>query len=200
MLDNQLKKQAKIRESALAGVVILAICYASFMTFYTPQKKLADELSATNAKMKIEIRDLENQNNILTQKFQHQNEEFDNKARLEADRDPRVQLMKNSKESKFKNVSDFLNVITQDKFRSSININGLKYDLPSQKEGYTEVKFFVNASGRFANIIDFTQKLETMQALITLDVINIEVNKKDANQVTLDLSGTFYQLAGNDNG
>ena len=39
MLDNQLKKPAKLRESILSIVVMLALIYAIYMNLYTPKKE-----------------------------------------------------------------------------------------------------------------------------------------------------------------
>lgn len=197
MFDSQLKKQAQLRESILVGVIILAICYASYITFYTPQKNKADKSSAKIAELSKTQKDLENQNKILLQRFQQQNQQVQNEQK-HAGEDPKMQLINRQRDSAFKNISEFLDAIAQDGFRGSINIDKIKYDLPSRKEGYIEVKFYITANGRFVNVLEFIRKLESTSdsELMTLDVINIGVNKKDANLVNVDLVGTFFQMRG----
>jgi len=194
MLDNQLKKQAQLRESILALAGILAICYASYINFYVPKKQSAD-LLATQIDQVVQTKTgVEKLNKALQKKYDEQRQEMLKQANLAAKEDPSLKLIKNLKIPIYKDVSEFLNAITKIDFRSKVNINSMRYELPTEKSGYNETQFYLNVYGPFGSVIEFIEKLEGVPALVSLDRINIQVSKNDANMVTLNLNGRFYQL------
>jgi len=194
MLDNQLKKQAQMRESILAGVVILAICYMSYINFYTPKKESADLLATQIDLIQEKKSGIEKLNRALRKKYDEQRQEMIKQANLAATQDPNLKLIKEQKKPIFKNVTEFLSTVTKIDFRAKVNINSMRYDSPMMKTGYSETKFFLKVNGTFGSVIEFIEKMEAVPALVSLDKINIQVSKNDANMVTLDLNGTFYQL------
>ena len=198
MLDNQLKKQAQIRESLLAIIVIIGLCFACYMNLYKPKQIKTADLNKQIKEIVEKKTGIEKLNHALEAKQKLQSLEMQKQEQMAETLDPRILMIKNQQDSDYKDISQFLNQITKPDFKSSISINSLKYDATSKMKGYDQTKFFLVLSGRFANIIEFIDKLEDIPALISLDKIDIKTNPNDANMVNLDLSGTFYQL-GNDN-
>lgn len=199
MFGNQLKKQAQLRESILAIVVIVVLCYAGYSTFYAPKKARVDELKTKIAELTDKAAGLKKLTSTLSDSNKKINEQMQKQAEMHATQDPRIQMIQKYKDPIFKSVSSFLNAITQEEFRRNVSIESLKYDMSVQKKGYSETRFVINAFGKFTNVIEFIQKLEGVPALVTLENINVSIHKKDANMVSIDFTGTFYQL-GNDNG
>lgn len=199
MFNNQLKKQAQLRESILAIVVMLVICYAGYTTFYAPKKKMSDEFTIKLTELIEKKTGLEKLTKTLQSSSEKLSQEMNKQAEIQSHQDPRVQMIQKYKDPVFKNVSAFLNAVTQNEFRAGLSIEGLKFDLSLEKKGYSETKFFINAHGKFSSVIDFINNLEKVPALLTLDIMNVQVHKNDVNSVSIDLTGTYYQL-GNDNG
>lgn len=194
MLDNQLKKQAQLRESVLAAIVMLALCYAAYINFYTPQKKLSDEFTTTLTEVEQKKTGIQKLIKALQVKYKKLQTEMIRQTQDLAKEDPKILMIKKYKDPVFKNVSEFLNAITQDNFRSTVDITTMNYELPMGKKGYTQTAFLLNVNGRFANIIEFIEKIEALPVLVSIDKIKLEINKKDASKVTLNLNGTFYKL------
>lgn len=194
MLSNDLKKQAKARESVLVVFVILAMCYAGYSTFYAPKKKLAVDLVKQLEEIIEKKSGIEKLNAALKEKYEQQAKELKSQAQMEASLDPKVKMIKDYENSLFKNISEFLNYVTQGEFVSNVDITSMKYDTATIRTGYTLTKFYLNSSGRFSDITDFIDRLEGVPALISIDKLNLNVGSKEANKVNLDLEGTFYEL------
>lgn len=194
MLDNQLKRQAQLRESILVMVVMLAMCYASYSTFYAPKKQLAQALKDQISEVITKKTGIEKLNRALEEKYTQQQMELQKQAQTAATQDPTVQIIKKYKDPVYKNMADFLNAIAQVQFRSAVEITTMRYEPPQSSKGYSSSGFFLNITGRFAHVLEFIEKLEKIPALVTLDKVNVYVNKNDARQVMLDLNGTFYEL------
>lgn len=194
MFDNQLKRQAKLRETILAGVVMLVLTYAFYVNLYTPQKKKTEANVTRLTEILEKKAGLEKLIKALQVKYNQVQEEMKRQVRLMATEDPKMQLIKKYRHPVYKNVAEFLNAITQDDFRGTVDITTINYDPSVSKKGYDQTAFLINANGRFANVIEFIEKLEALPALISLDRLKIEVSKKDPTKVTLNLNGTFYRL------
>ncbi|MCP5463807.1 MAG: type 4a pilus biogenesis protein PilO [Deltaproteobacteria bacterium] len=198
MFDNQLKKPAQLRESVLALVVVMGVFYATYATFYTPKKQMAEDLSQQVNQMNEQIASIEKLNQALIQKNAQAKREMQKQAQEAIKQDPRIQMLTQFKDPVFKDVSEFLHAITQFEFRSSLEIDSLNY-LPSvTHKGYKSTAFDLVANGRFAHVIEFIERLEDIPALLALDKIQINVSKKDSSQVSLQLNGTFFELEKDD--
>lgn len=199
MLNNQLKKQAQVRESVLAIIVMLAICYMSFSIFYSPNEKKSTEFTVKLKEVKEKKTGIQKLNSALKTKYEQQAKELKQAAKMEASLDPKVRMIRDYEDSIFKNISEFLNYVTGIDFKSGVEITSMKYDIPAKRKGYAATKFFFNISGRFSTVTEFINRLEGVPALVSLDRISIRVNPKDSNLVNMDLEGTFYELE-KDNG
>lgn len=196
---SSLKKQAHLRESILAMIGILAICYMGYSFFYTPAKTRVKDLAA---KISGEEEKATGVIKLIEALQKKQNEEMaggGHQVKSTSMANARIDLIKDYKDPLYKNTSEFLNAITQFDFKSNLKIESLNYSAPTKNKGYTSSQFHLVASGQFVKIIEFMQKLEDIPALVSLDSIDININKSDANLVSIDLSGTYYQLE-NENG
>lgn len=199
MLVNQLKKPAQVRESVLAIIVMLTICYMSYNTFYSPKKKLATELSDKVTKIEAEIKSVTQLNQTLQKKYEEQEVEMKKESKEVASQNQKLQMIQRSMSPEYRNISDFLSAVTHPRFRIKLVIDSFKYDAPKKEKGFTSSVFKITASGKFQNMVEFIRKLEEVPALVSLDNISIKISDKDTSLVFLDLSGTFYQLE-QDNG
>lgn len=194
MFGAELKKQAKARESVMFLIVILGLCYAGYSTFYQPKKKLAVDLRKQLDEQIEKKLGLEKLNKALRDKNEQQIKDAENQAQMEASIDPKVKMLKDYENSVFKNISEFLNFVTQGDFISSVDISKMRYDPAQKRTGYSSTGFFLDVNGRFNNIIEFINRLEGVPALISIDKITLKVGSKDSNLVNLDLQGTFYEI------
>lgn len=199
VFGSQLKKQAQLRESALAGLVMLMICYASYSTFYSPRKAEAVDLETQIAETTTKKIGQEKLNKMLQQKFDEQNKLRNQQVQIVTKRNTKYQMLKNKKDSAYSSVSEFLYAVTQPGFKVKTEILSMKYDKPLNRAGYTEAGFTVNATGRFNEIIEFIGRFEKVQALVTIDKVNISINPKDSNMVLLSINGTFFKLETDNN-
>lgn len=192
--DNQLKKQAQIRESVMVAVLMVVMCYMFFAYFYTPKSKKQAELKTQIKEIVEKKSGIEKLIRALKLKHDQQKKEMKKQAIMAETLDPRIRMIKDQKDYGYRDINAFLSRITRDDFKARVNISSLKYDRPIVKKGYKSTAFYLMSTGRFIDVMEFIQKLENIPALISLDNINIQINKSDSNRVTLDLRGTFYQL------
>lgn len=194
MFSSQLKKQAHMRESILAILVILAICYMSHSIFYVPTKTKAKKLSEEIAQVDEKISGVKKLVETLKQKQKDETQEISKDSTEITPKNKRLQIITQVDQSSYQDVSEFLNAVTQPYFKSNVNIDSLKYDSPIMQKGYSVSNFHLVANGQFAQILEFIEKMEEMSVLITLDAINMNINQTDTNLVSIDLNGSYYQL------
>lgn len=194
MLTNQLKKPAQARETVLAVLVMLTLCYMSYITFYSPEKKLATERSEKFNKVQAEIKSVMQLNQTLQKKYEEQEMEIKKESKEMASQNQKLQMIQRSVSPEYRDISDFLKAITHPKFRSKMVIDSFKYDAPRKDKGFTASQFKITASSKFQNVVEFIKKLEEVPALVSLDNLSIKLSDQDTSLVFLDLSGTFYRL------
>ncbi len=194
MLSSQLSKQAKVRETIMILAIIAGILYLAFDYLYFPKKEknteLIEQISALTER-EASIRKLMK---ALEQRHTKMQDEVKQQSLTTKSKDTRILMITKYKKSLYKNVSDFLNSVMQQTYQSSVNVDAIKQDTPKEKKGYEETGFSLKFNGRFPNIIDFIQNLESIPALITLDTLEIRVSKLDVNMVNVDIAGTFFKL------
>ncbi|MBF0106272.1 MAG: type 4a pilus biogenesis protein PilO [Deltaproteobacteria bacterium] len=194
MFDNQLKRQAQIRESIMVGIMMVLMCYATYAFFYAPKKKMAQDLKAQIAEITEKKSGIEKLNKALLEKYEEQKKEMKKQAMMVETLDPRIKMIKDQKDYGYGSINQILSHITQEDFKLKVSINSLKYDLPISQKGYKATFFYIMATGRFVDVMEFVENIEDIPALISLDNISINTNKSDSNRVNVDLKGTFYQL------
>lgn len=194
---NNLKKQAHLRESILAMFGILALCYLGYSFFYTPAKKRVDDFSVKISEEEERATGVKKLIEALQNKQSEEMAGNHQQAQSGTGMISRVELIKNYREPAYKNVSEFLNAMTQLDFKSNLRIESLNYSAPVSNKGYTSSQFHLVASGPFGKIVEFMQKLEEVPALVSLDSIDINISKSDVNLVSMELNGTYYQLENN---
>lgn len=192
-----LKKQAHLRESILAMIGILAICYLGYSIFYTPAKTKVKDFTAKITEEEERITGVQKLIEALQKKQREEMAGISQQAQDTTMANSRVELIKSYREPVYKNVSEFLNAMTQIDFKSNLRVESLNYSAPVQNKGYSASQFHMVASGQFGKMIEFMQKLEDVPALVSLDSIDINISKTDVNLVSMDLSGTYYQLENN---
>ncbi len=197
MFDNQLKKQAHMRESVLTFVAMLVVCYVGLSMFYQPR-------AAQNKELTQKIQELEERRTgtkkliaALQQKIQEKGQEADNQITRAIENDPKMQLLKKSKDAAFQNISDFLNAIARDASKPSLSINSMKYDASQALEGYFVTRFTIHVSGHFGDLVEFIKVIEDKSALSAINKLHLLVDGTDAAKVSLEIEGTFYQLRSN---
>lgn len=198
MLDNQLKKQAQLRESILAFVAILVVCYGAYSLLYSPRHAQNKELTAQLQELQDRQAGVEKLIAVLQKKVDQRLNEVSEEAGTNISSNPKLQMLQKSRNPEFKNVSDFLNSITRDATKPTITINSLSYDALQSHDGYQSAKFIIYVNGHYADLIDFIKLIENKAALITLDKLNLLVDGTDATKVSLELNGTYYQLRSDD--
>lgn len=194
MLTNQLKKPAQVRESLLAILVMLAICYMSYINFYSPKKDLATEIFDKVTKIEADIKSVTQLNETLQKKYEEQEKEMKKESKEVASQNQKLQMIQRSVSPEYQNISDFLKAVTHPRFRSKMIIDSFKYDAQRKDKGFASNQFKITASGKFQNVVEFIKKLEEVPALVSLDNLSIKLSDLDTSLVSLDLSGTFYQL------
>lgn len=197
MLGNQLKKPAQVRESILALIGIVLLCYAAYSNFYTPKEKEVKKIETELKEIVEKSKGIQKLNSALESKYAQQQIELNREAQRMMVTDPRIQMLKDSKYSVYKDISAFLEAVTRPEFRSQLEIERVSYEKPVPKKGYKEVRFFINANGRFPSVLDYLNKLEDVPTLVSLDVLNLQTHPKDTNKVTLNITGTFYEIGPN---
>jgi Tfp pilus assembly protein PilO len=194
---NELKKPAQVRESILAGLVMLVICYMFYTNFFTPKQKMINEVTVKIEKTDLEIKNTKEINSSLEKKHKEQESELKKQAKELANQNEKVQLIQKYKTPDHNGISDFLNAITHPNFRTKLSIDSLKYDPTKKESGFTSTQFKLEASGKFHNAVEFISKLEKVQALVSLDSISIQTSDRDSSLIKLEITGTFYQLENN---
>lgn len=197
MFDNQLKKQAHVRESILTFVAMLVVCYAGLSMFYQPRADKNQEL--IKQVQELEERKTGTQKLIaaLQQKIQEKGQEVDQQIAQVLETDPKVQLLKKSKDATFQNISDFLNAVARDATKPSLSVNSMKYDASQAMDGYVSTRFTINVSGHFGDLVDFIKTIEDKSALSAINKLHLLVDGSDSSKVALEIEGTFYQLRSN---
>jgi hypothetical protein len=74
----------------------------------------------------------------------------------------------------------------------------LRHTEEQRQDGYKSTGFHLVIHGQFIRMINFLEKIEDIEALISLEAIKLNANSSN-DQVTLDLTGTFYQMMEDDN-
>lgn len=195
MLNNQLKKQATVKESALIGVLVLALCYVAYTYLYSPKK--ISVVTTEEQLVKVE-QDKKQKLQVVQELRNNQKKQTEEAVKLNArttttEQNPMLQMNQRFKNAEFKNMSEFLNTMAKPEFRTSVEIASLKYTESKVEMGYVSTGFHLVANGQFIRIISFLEKLEGVSALVAIEAVNMSANKSN-DVVILDLKGTFYQL------
>jgi Tfp pilus assembly protein PilO len=198
MLDNQLKKQAQLRESILAFVAILVVAYGAYSLLYAPRSAQNEELATQLQELQDRRAGVEKLIDVLQKKVDQRLNEASEETDANISHNPKLQMLQKSRNPEFKSVSDFLNSITRDATKPTVTINSLSYDALQAHDGYESAKFIIYVNGHYADLIDFIKLIENKAALITLDKLNLLVDNTDTTKVSLELNGTFYQLRSDD--
>ena len=194
MLGNQLKKPAQSREIILAAVGILVVSYLAFTNFVVPFRGDADSLVEQLEKVRGEADAIAKFNDVIRQNQKQQIGSSVAQQSMVGAKDLRIQLIQRNKKARYGNIMDFLEEVTSPAFRSMVSIDSLKYDTTVELSGYNSTHFEIVLNGRFPRVINFIRKLESVEALLTLETIEIISNKTDTFTVTLRMGGTYYQL------
>ena len=194
MLGNQLKKPAQSREIILAAVGILVVSYLAFTNFVVPFRGDADSLVEQLEKVRGEADAIAKFNDVIRQNQKQQIGSSVAQQSMVGAKDLRIQLIQRNKKARYGNIMDFLEEVTSPVFRSMVSIDSLKYDTTVELSGYNSTHFEIVLNGRFPRVINFIRKLEGVEALLTLETIEIISNKTDTFTVTLRMGGTYYQL------
>ncbi len=190
MQSSQLNKQAPLRESVLAIVGLLMLCFAGYNTFYKPKQAEVTTLKSQVTEIEAKIASTES----LIKTLQQKNKIIEDTETTKASSDYRVQMLQRYQDPVFKSIGEFLQNLTQSDFKGNLSITTLKHDLPVSRKGYSDTKFTLSASGSFMSVVAFIQKIEAIPALITLDNVEIKLNPKDATEVTVLINGSFFLL------
>lgn len=193
MLGNQLKKPAHVREIGLTSVGLLIFVYMAISNFLMPIKDQANGIREEIKQVRSEADAIAKFNEVIRQN-QKQQIGTTSQPNITAVKDLRVQLIQRNKKARYRNITDFLEEITSPMFRSSVNIDSLKYDQTAEMSGYSATKFEIVLNGRFPRVLHFIKKLEGIEALLTLENIEVMTNKTDTFSVTVKLGGTYYQI------
>lgn len=194
MLGNQLKKPAKPRETVLIGFLIVAMSYAIFTYFISP---VAEQVSLFEEKLTTveqEVEAVSKFNEILQKNQQEHLKAVKTVSSAVSAQDARVQLIRRTKKQKYNLITDFLQGVTTPGFLSTVRIDSLKYETAVFLPGYTETGFYMVLRGRFPRVMQYIKNLETVEALVTLEQVELSVNPDDSSSIVLKLKGTFYKL------
>ena len=188
-----------MQEIALGLVVMLALVYAIYAFGITPKKAKLIDLDKQLEELTKEAETIEAENQALKKTLDEQKQ-----AELAStpvvpvtqvvSKNPRVQILQGKLRSDYTDVSDFLSALTKPEFHLTLEIQSLSYSDPKRENGYISTRFTLIARGSFGTTVDFIEKLENVKALMGIDKINIDVDKTDTRNVTLELIGTFYKL------
>lgn len=193
MLGNQLKKPAQAREIGLTSAGILVFIYMAISNFVMPIKDQANGIKEEIEQVRSEADAIAKFNDVIRQN-QKQQIGGSSQPNVTGAKDLRVQLIQRNKKARYRNITDFLEDVTSPMFRSSVNIDSLKYEQTAEISGYSATKFELVLNGRFPRVLNFIKKLESLEALLTLDNIEVMTNKADTFSVTVKLGGTYYQI------
>lgn len=194
MLGNQLAKQAKAREAVLILVAFLGLIYIVIDYIYIPKKQKCELLSTQINAIEEKRNALEKLNKALELKHTKMQSEMQKEAQQAEKEDPRILMLKKYRRSMFKNVSDFMNTVMQTTYQARVVIDSIKHETPMALKGFTSTPFIIKFNGRFTNILDFVNKIESIPALITIDKIEIRVGAQDSNLINVEINGTFFKL------
>lgn len=183
-----------MREIILTSVGILVFIYMSVMNFIFPYRDKVSSLLKEVEQIKGEADAIAKFNEVIRQNQRQQVGPSIAQQSQSGSKDLRVQLIQRNKRAKYRNITDFLEEVTSPFFRSSVNIDSLKYDKTLEVSGYTSTKFEVVLNGRFPRVLNFIKKLELIEALVTVDNIEFMIDKADSFSVTVKLMGTYYQI------
>src|SRR5687768_145831 len=111
MLSNDLKKKAQLREIALAGIVMVALCFMAFNVMISPKKKAFAELEEKLAKIEEEKKTIDEFIKALKLRQDEQRKLSSIEVKQETSTNPRVQMIQGVKTPDYKDVSDFLHAI-----------------------------------------------------------------------------------------
>lgn len=194
MLGNQLKKPAKPRETVLIGLLIVVISYAIFTYFISPVAEEAKVFEEKLAVVEQEAEAVGKFNEVLRKNQQEQLKAIKTVSSTVSAQDARVQLIRRTKKQKYNLITDFLQGVTTPGFLSTVRIDSLKYEATTSLAGYTATKFHMVLQGRFPRMMQYIKNLETVEALVTLDQVELSMSPEDAASLVLKLEGTFYKL------
>lgn len=198
MQSSDLKKKAQPREIVLGLIVASALSFMIYSLAIAPKKKKLIEMDEQLTTINAEADTLKKENQELQKKLEEQKraERIMPTPQEEqvASKNPRVQMIQGKLKPDYTEVSDFLNAITRPEFRMTLDIESLNYSDPKKEKGYNSTRFTIIARGPFGTTVDFIEKLEDVKALMGIDKINIDVDKNNTRNVTLELVGAFYKL------
>lgn len=194
MLGNQLKKPAKPRETVLIGLLIVVMSYAIFTYFISPVAEEAKVFEEKLATIEQEVEAVGKFNEVLRKNQQEQLKAIKTVSSTVSAQDARVQLIRRTRKQRYNLITDFLQGVTTPGFLSTVRIDSLKYETTTSLAGYTATKFHMVLRGRFPRMMQYIKNLETVEALVTLEQMELSVSSEDSASIVLKLEGTFYKL------
>ena len=185
-----LKKIANTREMILALLFMVAFFSMFLRAFYLPRAAEIQKMKQRISAMQLEKDALEKFALALTSQ---------DPVKLEAMEGPpnvKLVLLSGTKKPAQKSISELLETLAGSSFRQGIHIDSLHYTTPVVENGITKTSFVVNAGGSFARLITFVEKMDTLEALVSIDGISLNIEAMGGPLVTLELSGSFYTIEG----
>lgn len=193
MLSSSLKKQATLKESVLMVIMALAMCYLIHSLVYAPKKEATQKIQEQLTKIEDEIK----REKIVIQEMKSKQVKVEDETvkQLKSTMaiSPVVQMIQKTRTQAFGNISEFIFTISKSEFRSSLSFQSLNHSEEQKNDGYKSTVFHLVVTGQFVRMINFLEKIEDLTALIAIDAVKLSANNTN-DLVTLDLTGTFFQM------
>lgn len=198
MLSSGLKKQATVKEAVLMVIMSLAVCYLIYSYFYQPKKTAVIKLSEQVTKINEEISREKQIIQEMKSKQVKSDEDTGRQLKSTMAISPVVQMIQRTRAPAFGNISELFLAISKPDFRSSLQFESLKHTEEKVEDGFKSTEFHLVVRGQFVRIVTFLEKIEDIEALISLESMKMNSNESN-DQVTLDVTGTFFQMMEDDN-
>lgn len=183
-----LKKTANAREMILALLFIVALFSMFLRTFYLPRSEEIQKMKQRIEAMRLEKEALEKFTSALT---------LQDPGKLEAMEGPpnvRLAILSGTKKPAQKSVPELLETLTSPSFRQGLHIDSLHFSPPAVEKGITKTSFALNAGGAFPRLIPFLEKIDNLEALVSVEGISLNIESAGGTVVSLEISGNFYSI------
>ena len=176
----------------LFGVVLLSLSLFYYMSFYSDNLKLIQNLDRENAHFKKEIAVL-----VQEEQLSKRQEESLKTKNEEYKRLQQKFILTRSRLPSEKQLSSILKEITNEKAGENINFVNIRPFPLEDKEEYLKFPFQVDLEAPFFNIVGYVKRLENLERIINISNFRIDSEEKTLPVIKVQLHANTFVLNAN---
>jgi Tfp pilus assembly protein PilO len=190
MNKTDLKKVATSRELLLAIMVLMALLLVFYRVLFEPRSELNEELQKQMTTLDAQIKSLEKEVKALK----------DNQSRNIAAQNTttslnkKVQILKGERPTSIVSISNLMNHVTQ--VSRGILVHSLSTGNDMDSSNFKKTPLTIKARGNYAQVMAFLEEMDKIEALVSIDKINLQMDEIVKGDINLEMVATMYQVEG----